>query len=162
MEAAIKEIIELLQLMCYKIGCDECGVNIHRIHEINKPVKLPHISITRGFVEEVIDLRGEIIPVINLQSRPQPTEASVDKDTRIVVVKTDNGTASGFIVDNINEVLKISSGFTELLPEIFNDSEFPFIKSIVKHDDKLLILLDIDKGHYKSERTKNNKNFNIN
>ncbi len=135
---------ELLQLVSFKIGDAEFGVDILRVQEINKMMELTTVPNTPPFVEGVVNLRGRIIPVLNLRSRLGLPIREYDSETRIIVVELEDKTI-GFIVDEVKEVLRIPKSITEQPPEIVSGVDSEYITAIGKLEDRLLILLDLTK-----------------
>jgi len=135
---------ELLQLVSFKIGEAEFGVDILRVQEINKMMDLTIVPNTPPFVEGVVNLRGRIIPVINLRSRLGLELKEYDSETRIIVVDLHDKTI-GFIVDEVKEVLRIPKNITEQPPEVVTGVDSEYITAIGKLEDRLLILLDLTK-----------------
>ena len=135
---------ELLQLVSFKIGEAEFGVDILRVQEINKMMDLTTVPNTPPFVEGVVNLRGRIIPVLNLRSRLGLEVKEYDSDTRIIVVELHDKTL-GFIVDEVKEVLRIPKSITEQPPEVVSGVDAEYITAIGKLEDRLLILLDLTK-----------------
>lgn len=135
---------ELLQLVSFKIGDAEFGVDILKVQEINKMMDLTTVPNTPPFVEGVVNLRGRIIPVLNLRSRLGLEVKEYDSETRIIVVELIDKTI-GFIVDQVEEVLRIPKNITEAPPEIVAGVGSEYITAIGKLDDRLLILLDLTK-----------------
>jgi len=135
---------ELLQLVSFKIEDAEFGVDILRVQEINKMMELTSVPNTPHFVEGVVNLRGRIIPVINLRSRLGLEVKKYDSETRIIVVELNDKTL-GFIVDEVKEVLRIPKSITEQPPEVVSGVDATYITAIGKLEDRLLILLDLTK-----------------
>lgn len=135
---------ELLQLVSFKIGDAEFGVDILKVQEINKMMELTVVPNTPPFVEGVVNLRGRIIPVLNLRARLGLDVKEYDAETRIIVVEMEDKTI-GFIVDEVNEVLRIPKSITEPPPQIVSGVESDYITAIGKLEDRLLILLDLTK-----------------
>jgi purine-binding chemotaxis protein CheW len=135
---------ELLQLVSFKIGNEEFGVDILNVHEINKMVPITKVPNAPVFVEGVINLRGRVIPIIDLRTRLKLEKKEHDKDTRIIVVEINKRTV-GFIVDAVREVLRIPMNITEAPPEIVTGIDSEFIKAVGKLEDRLLILIDLEK-----------------
>lgn len=135
---------ELLQLVSFKIGDEEFGVNILIVQEINRMLPITKVPNTPDFIEGVINLRGRIIPVIDLRVKLGLMKLEHGKNTRIVVVELKENTI-GFIVDEVNEVLRIPKSITETPPELVGGLESKFITAIGKLEDRLLILLDLEK-----------------
>jgi len=141
---------ELLQLVSFKIGNEEFGVDILNVQEINKMTQITKVPNSPQFVEGVINLRGRVIPVIDLRTRLNLEKKEHDKDTRIIVVEMHTSTV-GFIVDAVNEVLRIPVSITEAPPELVTGIDSEFIKSVGKLEDRLLILIDLNKILLKEE-----------
>ena len=139
-----KDQEELLQLVSFKIGDEEFGVDILRVQEINRMSQITKVPNTPDFLEGVINLRGRIVPVIDLRVKLGMLRKEHDKDTRIVVVEL-KGKTMGFIVDEVNEVLRISKDITEAPPDIISGVNAEYITSIGKLEDRLLILLDLER-----------------
>lgn len=135
---------ELLQLVSFKIDDAEFGVDILMVQEINKMMSLTVVPNTPEFIEGVVNLRGRIIPVINLRSRLGLNVKEYDSETRIIVVDLVDKTI-GFIVDAVKEVLRIPKSITEPPPEIIAGVDAEYITAIGKLEDRLLILLDLTK-----------------
>ncbi|MFZ1517185.1 MAG: chemotaxis protein CheW [Ignavibacteriaceae bacterium] len=135
---------ELLQLVSFKIGEEEFGVDILVVQEINKMLPITKVPNTQDFIEGVVNLRGRIIPVIDLRVKLGLMKLDYGKNTRIVVVELKRQTI-GFIVDEVNEVLRIPKGITEAPPKMAGNVDSEFITAIGKLEDRLLILLDLEK-----------------
>jgi purine-binding chemotaxis protein CheW len=135
---------EILQLVTFKIGNEEFGINILLVQEIIKMLQITNIPNTPEYVEGIINLRGKIIPVVDLRSRLGMNKKELNKDSRIIVVEVDNKTI-GFIVDSVNEVIRIPANITEAPPELITGVDSEYIKSVGKLEDRLLILIDIEK-----------------
>jgi purine-binding chemotaxis protein CheW len=139
-----KDNKELLQLVSFKIGDEEFGVDILSVQEINRMSQITKVPNTPDFIEGVINLRGRIIPVIDLRVKLGMTRKEHGKNTRIVVVEL-KGQTIGFIVDEVNEVLRISKEITEAPPDMVGGVNCDYITSIGKLEDRLLILLDLER-----------------
>jgi len=135
---------ELLQLVSFKIGEEEFGVDILSVQEINRMSQITKVPNTPEFIEGVINLRGRIIPVLDLRVKLGMMKLEHGKNTRIVVVEL-KGHTIGFIVDEVSEVLRIPKSITEAPPEMIGGVDSDYITSIGKLEDRLLILLDLEK-----------------
>ncbi len=138
------ETSELLQLVSFTIGNEEFGVDILYVQEINRMIQITKVPNAPVFIEGVINLRGRVIPVIDLRTRLNMPKKEADKNTRIIVVEV-SGKTVGFIVDAVKEVLRIPSDITEAPPDIVGGIDSEFIKSVGKLEDRLLILIDLEK-----------------
>jgi purine-binding chemotaxis protein CheW len=135
---------KILQLVTFRLDNEEFGVDILKVQEINKMVDITRIPNAPPFVEGVINLRGKIIPIVDLRKRLGFDGRSFDKSTRIIVVELD-GTVLGFIVDSVSEVLRISAGIVEPPPPLVSGIESEYIEGVGKLDNRLLILLELKK-----------------
>jgi purine-binding chemotaxis protein CheW len=138
------ELSEILQLVSFKIGNEEFGVDILKVQEIIKMIQITKVPNSPSFVEGVINLRGRVIPVIDLRTKLGMNKIEIDKNSRIVVVEID-GKTIGFIVDAVSEVLRIPRNITEPPPPMVAGIDAEYITAIGKLDDRLLILLDLEK-----------------
>ena len=135
---------ELIQLVSFNIGDEEFGVDILKVQEINRMLEVTRVPNAPEFVDGVINLRGKVIPIIDLRRRFQMERKEHDKHTRIVVVEL-NGKVVGFVVDAVSEVLRIPKSITEPPPPIAAGIGTEYITAVAKLEDRLLILLDLEK-----------------
>ncbi len=142
---------ELLQLVSFKLGDEEFGVDILRVQEINRLVDITKVPRAPSFVEGVINLRGKVIPIIDLRKRFGLTQKEQNKDTRIVVVDIE-GSITGMIVDAVSEVLRLPASTIEPAPEIATSIDSEYIRGVAKLEDRLLIFLDLSSVFSRKER----------
>lgn len=135
---------ELLQLVSFKIGAEEFGVDITKVQEINRMVEITKVPQAASYVEGVINLRGKVIPIIDLRKRMSMEIKENDKNTRIVVVDIENF-VMGMIVDSVSEVLRIPVSTIEPPPDIATGMNADYIQGVAKLEDRLLIFLDLSK-----------------
>ncbi|GAB6886666.1 chemotaxis protein CheW [Desulfothermus okinawensis JCM 13304] len=142
---------QMLQLVSFKLGDEEFGVDIMQVQEIIRMQNITSVPNAPDFVEGVINLRGRVIPIIDLRKRFGLEEKSHDKATRIIVVKVEEITV-GLVVDEVSEVLRIPIDTVEPPPPIVAGVESEYIKGVGKLEDRLLILLDLTKTLSKEEK----------
>lgn len=142
---------DLLQLVSFKLGEEEFGVDILKVQEINRLVDITKVPRAPSFVEGVINLRGKVIPIIDLRKRFGLDLKERDKDTRIVVVDIE-GSIMGMIVDAVSEVLRLPASTIEPAPEIATSIDSEYIRGVAKLEDRLLIFLDLSKVFSQQER----------
>jgi purine-binding chemotaxis protein CheW len=135
---------KILQLVTFKLGSEEFAVDILKVQEINKMMNITKIPNAPTFIEGVINLRGKIIPIVDLRKRLGFKDQDYDKSTRIIVVELD-GLVLGFIVDSVSEVLRIPENTIEPPPTMIAGIESEYIEGVGKVDDRLLILLELKK-----------------
>lgn len=139
-----KENQELLQLVSFKIGNEEFGIDILKVQEIIRLMAITKVPNSPNFVEGVINLRGRVIPVVDLRIKLGLDRIQHNISTRIIVVEINNLTV-GFIVDGVSEVLRIPKSITETPPSLVAGIDSDYITAVGKLEDRLLILLDLEK-----------------
>jgi len=142
-EAQKKQDAELMQLVTFSIGEEEFGVDILKVQEIIRMMEITKVPRAPEFVEGVINLRGKVIPIIDLRRRFGLSARGHDKHTRIIVIEINNMIV-GFVVDSVSEVLRIPSSTVEPPPPVVSGLESEYISGVGKLEDRLLILLDLD------------------
>lgn len=135
---------EEMQLVSFNIGSEEFGVEILKVQEINRMVDITKVPQAPHYVEGVINLRGKVIPILDLRKRFNLEVKAYDKNTRIVVVDI-NGSIMGMIVDAVSEVLRLPADTIEPPPELVTDINSEYIKGVAKLQDRLLIFLDLSR-----------------
>lgn len=135
---------ELLQLVSFEVGDEEYAVPILSVQEINRMMQITRVPKSPPFVEGVINLRGKIIPVIDLRKRFGLAELENCDDVRIIVVEV-AGRVIGFTVDRVNEVLRINPGIVEPPPSMVCGLDTEYVQGVGKLEDRLLILLNLEK-----------------
>lgn len=135
---------EQLQLVTFQVANEEFAVDILAVQEINRMMSLTRVPQSPPEVEGVINLRGKIIPVLDLRKRFDLPRTDRNEHNRIVVVEV-HGRVIGFIVDRVHEVLRINSSIVEPAPQMVCSIDSDFIAGVGKLDDRLLILLDLAK-----------------
>ncbi|MDR1242937.1 MAG: chemotaxis protein CheW [Deltaproteobacteria bacterium] len=144
MDKVQKKDDELIQLVTFSIGEEEFGVDILKVQEIIRTMEITKVPRAQAFVEGVINLRGKVIPIIDLRRRFGLNSKAHDKHTRIIVIEINNMIV-GFVVDSVSEVLRIPSGTVEPPPPVVAGMDSEYINGVGKLQDRLLILLDLDK-----------------
>lgn len=139
-----KQDDELMQLVTFSIGEEEFGVDILKVQEIIRTMEITKVPKAPDFVEGVINLRGKVIPIIDLRRRFGLSSKEHDKHTRIIVIEINNMIV-GFVVDSVSEVLRIPAGTVEPPPAVVAGMESEYISGVGKLQDRLLILLDLDR-----------------
>jgi purine-binding chemotaxis protein CheW len=125
------------------LGTEEYGINIMQVQEIIRLPGIVWVPKTRSFVEGVINLREQVIPVVDLAKRLGVSSEGRTDDTRVVIANI-QGSLVGLVVDSVSEVMRIRKEDIEPLPEIMTASNEKGLKGIAKLDDRLIILLDLE------------------
>jgi purine-binding chemotaxis protein CheW len=140
----LKGKAEQLQLVTFEVAQEEFAVDILAVHEINRMMELTRVPQSPPDVEGVINLRGKIIPVVDLRRRFGMPASEKTEANRIIVVEV-HKRVIGFIVDRVHEVLRIDASIVEPAPAMVCSIRSEFIAGVGKLQDRLLILLDIAK-----------------
>ena len=132
-----------LQLVSFIILGRRLGVDITRVREIIREQEVTLLPKAPEFLEGVINLRGQVIPVIDMPRRFGLTGQRHTKDTRVVVLEIRNMVV-GFVVDSVSEVLRIPESTVQETPAAISGAGSRFIRGIAQVDGRLLIVLDAD------------------
>lgn len=138
-----QEISDEVQLVVFRLGKEEYGVDITQVREIIKMKEITRIPNAPEFVEGVINLRGQITTVTDLRKRLN-VEGHNNDQTRIIIVELGESTI-GMIVDSVSEVLRLSKKDIDSTPEIVTSLETEYVRGVGKLKDRLLILLDLNR-----------------
>ena len=133
---------EILQLVSFQLGLEEFAIDILGVQEIIRFVEITPVPNAPYYVEGVVNLRGKVIPIINLRSRFGLSTAEPTKDTRIIVVEVEHSIL-GFIVDSVEEVLRLPANVIEPPPTTGRGGSDDFHKGVGRVEGRLLILLDL-------------------
>ena len=136
-----------IQVVTFRLGKEEFGIGIEEVQEINRLNKITSVPQTQSFIEGVMNLRGNVIPVIELRKRFAMPLKEYDESTRVIII-TIMGKLTGLIVDSVSEVLRLSKETIEPAPAIIKTkAETEFLKGVCKLDkaDRMILLLAVDK-----------------
>lgn len=131
-----------LQLVTFRLAGEEYGLPITKVQEINRLLPVTKLPQTPSFMEGIINLRGRIIPVIDLRKRFELEVTAHDDDTRIIVVEI-SGQTVGVTVDAVREVVRLDAASVEEPPSSVT-VDCRYISGVGKLEDRLIILLDTD------------------
>lgn len=133
------------QLVVFKIGDEEFGVDISQVREIVRLIEVTYMPKAPAFIEGVVNLRGQIVAVIDLAKRLGISSKPRGDTTRIIVIEIGENTV-GMVVDSVSEVLRMSSEDIEEVPSLI-ETEVPehYIRGVGKLKDRLLVLLDLSR-----------------
>lgn len=135
---------EKIQVVSFHLGREEYGVDISQVQEIIRMVDITHVPRAPHFMEGVINLRGQLIPIIDLRTRFGMERAEHTKNTRIVVTEIATKRV-GIIVDSVSEVLNLPVENVEEAPEMIAGVGTEYISGVGKVGDRLIILLELQK-----------------
>lgn len=136
--------VQILQLVTFTLGGEEYAVDILKVQEINRMKEITRVPNAPYYVEGVINLRGKVIPVVSLRKMFGLPEEE-DRMNQKIMIMDIQGTTIGLIVDTVSEVLRISANIVEPPPAMTYNVSTEFISGIAKLEDRLIILLDMDR-----------------
>jgi purine-binding chemotaxis protein CheW len=133
-----------IQVVGFRIGRETFGVPISMVREIVRVPEITSVPNAPDYIEGVINLRGRIIPVLDLRKRFGAKSAEPNKKNRIVVVEL-GARAIGLIVNSASEVLRIPPSEIEEPHSVFQEGELDFITGVGKLKGRLVMLLDLNR-----------------
>jgi purine-binding chemotaxis protein CheW len=142
---------QTMQVVSFALGSEEYGVDIAQVQEINRMVTITHVPRAPHFMEGVINLRGQLIPIIDLRTRFGMPRTEHTKNTRIVVTEIGSKRV-GMVVDSVSEVLRIPTEQIEDAPDMIAGVETEYIRGVGKMGDRLIIMLDLGRVISGSEK----------
>ncbi|BAI81802.1 conserved hypothetical protein (plasmid) [Deferribacter desulfuricans SSM1] len=143
---------EEIQIVGFKLGEEEYAIDILKIQEIIKMTEVTTVPRTEYFVLGVMNLRGKVIPVVDLRLRFNLDKSDFDKNTRIIIANFEKESI-GFVVDELTEVMRINKNIVEPAPPLVSSIGDEYILGICKYNDRLILLLDIDYVIFKENRS---------
>ena len=149
-----EELEGIMQLVGFEIGKEQFGVNILAVQEIIRSAPVTNVPNSPMFVEGVINLRGDIVPVIDLRKRLNllKDDMEMDHSKNWVLILNIGDRVIGFIVDSVTEVLKIEEESIEPPPDIIIAGlENQYIQGVCNINDGLLIILEFDRVLFNEE-----------
>jgi purine-binding chemotaxis protein CheW len=132
-----------LQIVVCELADEHYGLDIARVYEIIRHQPITPVPRAPSFVKGVINLRGRIIPVVDLRGRFGMPETEGTKETRIVVAES-GSTRVGLVVDSVSEVLLVPVESVEGTPEVAAGADAEYLRGIAKLGDRLVLLLELD------------------
>ena len=146
-QAAVPQV----QLVTFRVGGDEFGLDVFSVHEIlsyQQPTAMPRAP---EFVEGVLDVRGTLVPIVDLRRRFETPRVVYDQDTRIVLVDF-GGERLGLVVDSVTEVLRAPETAVSPPPAYIRGLAAEFVRGIVRVGERLVVLVDLDRILSSEER----------
>ncbi len=153
-------IEDTVQLVTFQVGTEEYGLDINCITEVIRPLKITALPKMPAFIEGVVNLRGVIIPVVDLRNRFERSATDQDPRKRRMIITRGALQASkgqhgllGLVVDRVDEVIHIPKKDIEQAPHGATGRNADFIKGMGKVADRLIILFDLGRILNQQERT---------
>jgi len=140
-----------VQLVTFRVGGEEFGLDVFAVHEIlryQEPTPMPRAP---EFVEGVLDVRGTLVPIVDLRRRFETPGAGYGEDTRIVVVDYSHERL-GLVVDSVTEVLRAPETAVSPPPAYIRGLAAEFVRGIVRVGERLVVLIDLERILSSQER----------
>ena len=139
----------LRQFLTFTLGKEHYAIDVSRVKEVLELTPITHVPKTPHFMKGVINLRGSVVPVIDLRLKFDMPEAEQTVDTCIIVLEIhlgeDDVIVLGAVADSVQEVIELPPENIEPAPKIGTRLENEFIQGMGKHNDTFLIILNIDR-----------------
>ena len=126
------------------MGDQEYGTELNQVSIIEKDLTYTRVPTTPDYIKGVVNLRGDIFPILSIRLKFGLPEIEVDDDTRIVIFNI-NESMLGIIVDAVREVVHLSKDDIESAGNITDDKTLDYISGVVKKDERLITLLNLEK-----------------
>ncbi|HUJ77351.1 MAG TPA: chemotaxis protein CheW [bacterium] len=134
---------ELRQFISFSVGDEEYGLELLRVKEVIRVREITWLPKAPSFVKGIINLRGDVIPIIDLRDKFGLESREQTAQTRVIVVEVE-GRLMGMVVDSASQVVRIPADQIEPPPPVMGGLSQDFINGVGKLDDKLIILLNVD------------------
>ncbi|MDB4949251.1 MAG: putative chemotaxis protein CheW [Gemmatimonadetes bacterium] len=147
----VRQSVPQVQLVTFRVGGEEFGLDVFAVHEILRHTEVTAVPKAPPFVEGVLDVRGALVPVVDLRKRFEVADTSLGDETRIVLVEF-QGERLGLIVDSVTEVLRVPETAILPAPKYVKGLAAEFIRGIVRLEGRLIVLVDMDRILSSDER----------
>ncbi|SET47445.1 purine-binding chemotaxis protein CheW [Salinibacillus kushneri] len=131
------------KVIVFQLNEEQYGVDITQVISIEKLTEITKVPKTSDFIKGIINIRGEITPIIDLKDRLQIGRSEYTDDTRVLIVQM-NDVQVGLIVDSASDVIDIDEGSIDPPPKVIGGVSETFIIGVAKLKERLLILLDME------------------
>lgn len=136
--------VEHRQCVTFRLDAEVYGINVMLVQEVLRITDIAPVPGAPSYVIGIINLRGNVVTVIDTRMRFGLPPRDFDDATRIVIIETENQTV-GIVVDSVSEVVDIYSNEIETAPNVGNDETARYIEGVVSRGEDLLILVDLNK-----------------
>ena len=133
------------QVVVFKVGTEEFAVDILLTKEVVVPREITPVPDTEEFVEGVMNLRGSLLPVIDLRKRLRARATTAQREQRILIANIDDRTA-GLIVDGASEVIAVSDAMIEPVPDIISEMGAGYVEGVINVKGRFITLIDLRKA----------------
>ncbi|HOQ06601.1 MAG TPA: chemotaxis protein CheW [Clostridiales bacterium] len=142
----VQNTTETRKYLVFRLENDEFGIEIDKISTIiEKDMNITRVPKQPAFVKGVINLRGEIIPVLSLRLKFGLSDDVYDENTRIIIIIKLEDLTVGLIVDSVAEVVELDDETTESISNIAGEKSLEYLKGVGKLNGRIITLLDLEK-----------------
>lgn len=134
----------ILQWVTFRLEDETYGINVMSVQEVLRVSEIAPVPGAPDYVMGIINLRGNVVTVMDTRKRLGLRNKEADDQTRIVILETDNAVV-GILVDSVAEVVEMRRSAIESSPNVGNDESSKYIEGVATHKGELLILIDINK-----------------
>lgn len=134
----------IIQWVTFHLENEKYGIKVMQVQEVLRMTEIAPVPGAPHYVIGIINLRGNVVTVIDTRRRFGLSDAESDDETRIVIIEADNNVV-GILVDSVAEVVDLKSSEIETAPNVGNDESSKYIQGVSSRDDELLILVDVNK-----------------
>ncbi|MDH4200800.1 MAG: chemotaxis protein CheW [Spirochaetia bacterium] len=131
------------QIIVFRVGNEDYGLEIEKVQEIIRMKTIKKLPRSPHFILGVMNLRGNIIPIIGLRQKFGLPDLAYDEFTRIVVVTHDNKLV-GMVVDDVSRVINVPEDSIEGNPDMLRDNTKALVRGVAKLEDQVIILVELD------------------
>lgn len=139
-----KSVYDTFQFIVIKLGSEQYGIDIRYIDNIVRMQHITRVPKVAAYLKGVINLRGEVIPVMSLRLKMELEADEITKATRIIILKLEHHGTIGIIVDEVKEVVTLGTNEIEKVTRDAMDDSLNFVNGIGKHGDDLISILDLN------------------
>jgi len=144
MNSKKKEVSTAHRYLTFFVDDEQYGLDISKVKEIIAPINITHIPKTPPFVKGVINLRGSIIPVVDVRLKFGMQEKETDIDTAIIIYEVDK-VSIGFIVDQVEDVLTLDKDHISDAPRFGGNIDTSFVENVAEVGDSVIMLLNLER-----------------
>ncbi len=134
----------ILQWVTFRLDNETYGINVMQVQEVLRVTEIAPVPGSPDYVMGIINLRGNVVTVLDTRRRFGLGPQEMDDSTRIVVIEAEDNVV-GILVDSVAEVVELNRSAVESSPNVGNDESAKYIEGVANHDGELLILVDINK-----------------
>ena len=135
---------EALRWVTFRLENEKYGINVMQVQEVLRVTEIAPVPGAPSYVLGIINLRGNVVTVIDTRNRFGLSPSEPDDSSRVVIIESDEQVV-GIMVDSVAEVVDLNSSDIETAPNVGTEESAKFIQGVASHDNELLILVDLNK-----------------